>query len=42
MIFFSNFPEDCSWASKKQYSSTGLDNGLAPTKQQVIIWTNDA
>ena len=23
-----------------QYSSIGLDNGLSPTKRQVIIWTN--
>ena len=23
-----------------QYVSTGLDNGLAPSKRQVIIWTN--
>ena len=24
-----------------QYSSIGSDNGLAPTRQQAIIWTND-
>ena len=23
------------------YSSIGLDNGLAPTRRQAIIWTND-
>ena len=32
--FVSNGPE-------KQYSNIGSDNGLAPTRQQVIIWTND-
>ena len=26
---------------KKQYSSTGSDNGLVPTRRQAIIWTND-
>ena len=24
-----------------QYSIIGLDNGLAPNRQQAIIWTND-
>ena len=24
-----------------QYSSIGSDNGLAPARQQAIIWTND-
>ena len=24
-----------------QYSSIGSDNGLAPVRQQAIIWTND-
>ena len=24
----------------EQYSSTGSDNGLAPTRRQAIIWTN--
>ena len=24
-----------------QYSSNGADNGLAPTRRQAIIWTND-
>ena len=23
------------------YSSIGLDNGLAPSRRQAIIWTND-
>ena len=25
----------------KQYSSIDADNGLAPVRRQVIIWTND-
>ena len=25
----------------KQYSSIGSDNGLAPTRRQAVIWTND-
>ena len=24
-----------------QYCSTGLDNGLVPSRGQAIIWTND-
>ena len=31
----------CSWGSNQQYSTTDSDNGLAPTRQQAIIWTND-
>ena len=27
----------CRW----QYSTIGSDNGLAPTRHQAIIWTND-
>ena len=27
--------------SNQQYSSNGSDNGLAPTRRQAIIWTND-
>ena len=27
--------------SNQQYSSLGLDNGLAPSRRQAIIWTND-
>ena len=27
--------------SNEQYSWIGLDNGLALTRQQSIIWTND-
>ena len=33
--------ELCSTGSNEQYSSIGSDNGLAPTKRQAIIWTND-
>ena len=29
------------YGSKWQYSSTGSDNGMVPTRQQAIIWTND-
>ena len=27
--------------NNKRYFSIGSDNGLAPTRQQAIIWTND-
>ena len=27
--------------SNWQYGNTGSNNGLAPTKPQAIIWTND-
>ena len=30
-----------SLRSIQQYSSFGLDNGLAPSRRQAIIWTND-
>ena len=36
-----NFPEVCSQGSNYQYSSTGSDNGLAPTRRQAIIWIID-
>ena len=39
--FNYNFTEVCSHGSNQQYSSTGSDNGLAPERQQAIIWTND-
>ena len=26
---------------KGQYASIGSDNGLAPSRRQAIIWTND-
>ena len=36
--FRLNFTEVCSnW----QYSNIGSDNGLVPTRQHAIIWTND-
>ena len=31
----------CSWGSNQQYSNIGSDNGLAPTRRQAIVWTND-
>ena len=30
-----------SHSSNKHYSSIGSDNGLAPTRRQAIIWTNE-
>ena len=36
-----DFTEVCSRGSNQQYSSIGLDNGLAPIRRQAIIWTND-
>ena len=33
--------EFCSQGFNKQYSSIVSDNGLAPTRRQSIIWTND-
>ena len=41
MIFDNDFIEVCSYVSDEQYSSTGSDDGLTPTRQQAIIWTND-
>ena len=29
------------WTSNQQYASIVSDNGLAPTRRQAIIWTND-
>ena len=40
LYFASNFIKVCSLGSNQQYSSTGLDNGLAPIRWQAIIWTN--
>ena len=37
----SNIPDVCSEGFNWQYSSISSDNGLAPTRRQVIIWTND-
>ena len=31
----------CSLGSNWQYIIIGSDNGLAPNRQQAIIWTND-
>ena len=39
--FNKNFTDVYSQKSNSQYSSIGLDNGLVPTRQQAIIWTND-
>ena len=39
--FDLNFMDVCFQCSHQQYSSIGSDNGLAPTRRQVIIWTND-
>ena len=33
--------EVCFQGTNYQYPSIGPDNGLAPTRQQAIIWTND-
>ena len=41
VVFDENFIEICSQGSNSQYFSIGSDNGLAPTRQQAIIWTND-
>ena len=39
--FRLNFIELYSQGSNQQYSSIGSDNGLAPTRQQAIIWTSE-
>ena len=39
--FQINFTEICSLGSNRQYGSIGSDNGLAPNRRQVIIWTKD-
>ena len=39
--FDYNFSEVCSWGFNEQYANIGSDNGLAPTRRQAIIWTND-
>ena len=36
-----NLTEVGSQGSIWQYSSIGSGNGLAPTRRQAIIWTND-
>ena len=40
-ISIENFTEVCSQVSNWQYASIGSDNGLAPSRRQAIIWTND-
>ena len=35
------FTEVCSQGSNWQYPSIGSVNGLAPSRRQAIIWTND-
>ena len=35
------FNSSLSLRSNYQYPCTGSDNGLAPTRRQAIIWTND-
>ena len=39
--FDLNFTEVYSQESNQQYSSIGSDNGMAPTRRQAIIGTND-
>ena len=39
--FQLNFTEVGSYGSNQHYSSIGSGNGLAPSRRQVIIWTND-
>ena len=39
--FKKYFIETCSWESNWQYVFIGSDNGLALTRWQAIIWTND-
>ena len=41
MNFDEYFTEICAEGSNLNYSSIGSDNGLAPTRRQAIIWTND-
>ena len=36
-----NFIEICSEGFNQQYPSIGSDDGLAPSRRQAIIWTND-
>ena len=41
MNFDYDITEICSQGSNQLYASIGLDDGLAPTRHQAIIWTND-
>ena len=40
MSFDYNSTKICSCGANQQYSSIGLDNGLAPNRRQAIILTN--
>ena len=40
--FNQNVTEICSYLSYEQYFSIGSDNGLAPTRRQAIMWTNES
>ena len=40
MNFDQNSIYVCYWGSNKQYPNIGLDNSLASTRRQAIIWTN--
>ena len=41
LYFDQNFPEVFSSGSNWHLPSIGVNNGLAPNRQQAIIWTND-
>ena len=43
LIFLNEnyFTEVCSRGSNQKYSHIGSHIGLAPTRQQAIIWAND-
>ena len=41
MNFNQDFTEVYSQRSSQQYSSIGLDDGLALVRPQAIVWTND-
>ena len=41
MNFPQDFTEVCPLVWNSQYSNSGSDNGLAPTRRQATIWTND-
>ena len=38
--FKEDFTDICSLWSNQQNGSIDSDNGLAPTRQQAIVWTN--
>ena len=41
MNFDLSFIKVCSEGPIEQYISNGSNNGLAPTRRQAILWTND-